>query len=216
MKGYLTSPKTFRYFTQGDPMKARTLIYVLHGYGQLAEFFIRKFQFLSEDYYVVAPEGMHRFYLEGSSGRVGASWMTKEERTCDISDNLQFLKRLHEFIISNNNFDRTIILGFSQGGATASRWYYNGQLKADHLIIWASVFPPDLNIYEEISPTSAGSNAFFIGDQDEYYTSEQQAEQLNIYHSKGFESIHYQGKHDIAPEILGGYLKKIKGEKNRS
>lgn len=216
MKGYLTSSKTFRYFTHGDPVKARTLIYVLHGYGQLAEFFIRKFQFLSEDYYVVAPEGMHRFYLEGSSRRVGASWMTKEERTCDISDNLQFLERLHEFIISNNNFDRTIILGFSQGGATAARWYYNGQLQSDHLIIWASVFPPDLNIDEEISQTSAGSNAFFIGDQDEYYSTEQQLEQLRTYHSKGFESIHYQGKHDVAPDILGNYLKKIKGEKNRS
>ena len=58
MEQHLTSTKTFRYFTYGDIDKATKLIFVLHGYGQLAEFFIRKFHFLEEDYLIVAPEGM--------------------------------------------------------------------------------------------------------------------------------------------------------------
>jgi predicted esterase len=213
MKGYLSSTKTFRYFTKGDPTIANTLVYVLHGYGQLAEFFIRKFSDLGEEYFFVAPEGMHRFYLKGSSGRVGASWMTKEERECDIEDNLNFLDSLHDLMQAEYDLKRIIILGFSQGGATATRWYYNGRTKADNLIIWASVFPPDLNIGEELKQSSNGANGFFIGDQDEFYTSDQQNEQLELYRSKGFESVHYNGKHDISQDVLLPFLKKITADK---
>lgn len=209
MKGYLSVPKTFRYFTYGDPTKARFLLYVFHGYGQLAEYFIRKFHGLGEDYFIVAPEGMHRFYLKGSSGRVGASWMTKEERETDISDNLNFLNSLHEWILSEHEFQRVIILGFSQGGATAARWHYNGSVNADHLIIWASVFPPDLNIEQEITDNIQDSNGFFIGDQDQFYTDVQQKEQLHLYRSKGFESTHYNGDHDISLSVLRPFLEKI-------
>ncbi len=46
----LTAPKTFRYRISGDFEKANKLIIVLHGYGQLAEFFIRKFNEIPEDY----------------------------------------------------------------------------------------------------------------------------------------------------------------------
>ena len=106
MKGIITSAKTFRYFTHGDPLKANQIVYVLHGYGQLAEFFIRKFQHLSDDYFIVAPEGMHRFYLSGSSGRVGASWMTKEERETDIQDNLNWLNALDTELCAKYTFER--------------------------------------------------------------------------------------------------------------
>jgi predicted esterase len=209
MKNHLIVPKTFRYFTEGDPTQARTLLYVLHGYGQLAEYFIRKFQFPGNDYFIVAPEGMHRFYLSGSSGRVGASWMTKEERESDISDNLRFLDTLHKEITADRTFERIMILGFSQGGATAARWHYKGEIKADHLLIWASVFPPDLSIDEEINEVGSSKNIFFIGDQDEYYSADEQIEQLQLYRSKGFESIHYTGKHDISSEVLSDQLEKI-------
>ena len=37
----------------------------MHGYGQLAEYFIRKFNVLEEqNICVIAPEGFSRFYLE--------------------------------------------------------------------------------------------------------------------------------------------------------
>ena len=87
--------KTAKYTTYGNPDKASIIIFALHGYGQLVQFFIRKFQVLdAEQYFVVAPEGLHRFYLKGSSGRVGASWMTKEERQSDIEDYINYLDDL--------------------------------------------------------------------------------------------------------------------------
>ena len=42
-------------------------------------------------YTIIAPQGLHKFYLEGTSGRVGASWMTKENREDDIKNYLVYL-----------------------------------------------------------------------------------------------------------------------------
>lgn len=202
MKGIITSAKTFRYFTFGDPLKAKQIIYVLHGYGQLAEFFIRKFQHLSDDYFIVAPEGMHRFYLSGSSGRVGASWMTKEERETDIQDNLNWLNDLNTELCEKYTFERKQLVGFSQGGATAIRWQVQGNIHADQLIVWASVFPPDLTLEAEISISKTSTNYFVIGEKDEFYSLEQQREVRETYELNGFISVSYDGKHDIEPTLI--------------
>lgn len=209
MKGTLVSKKTYRYFTHGDLENATKLIYVLHGYGQLAEYFIRKFQSLPDEYYIVAPEGMHRYYLNGNSGRVGASWMTKEERESDIHDNLYWLTELDVEICKLHSFDKKIILGFSQGSATAARWFYHGKIKADNLIIWASVFPPDLHIEKEIDQSFNGKNYFIIGDNDEYFTTIQ-VESLDVfYKSKGFNTIIYNGQHEIDVPTLKSVINEI-------
>ena len=69
-------PRTARWWSAG-PMEGterKGTLFVLHGYGQLPEYFIRKFRPLSQaGWHVVAPEGAHRFYLQGTEGRVGAS-----------------------------------------------------------------------------------------------------------------------------------------------
>ena len=85
---YIKTQKTARYFVLGNPgAQTKVIWFVLHGYGQLAERFISKFQSLVDDYtVVVAPEALHRFYATGNSGRIGASGMTKEDRENDILD----------------------------------------------------------------------------------------------------------------------------------
>jgi predicted esterase len=196
MNGKIKCTKTYRYTTFGDHKNADFLIYVLHGYGQLAPYFIRKFHGLPSNYFVIAPEGMHRFYLNGSSGRVGASWMTKEEREDDISDNLCWLSSLHDEITARKSFKKVFILGFSQGGATAARWYQSGKISADHLMIWASVYPPDLEPNNEIQ-LHEKEHFFFVGTNDEFYNAAQQNDLLSFYSSKGYKTVHFEGKHDI-------------------
>jgi len=208
MKGTITAKKTFRYYTFGDPSKASHLIFVLHGYGQLAEYFLRKFHSLPEKYFIVAPEGMHRFYLNGSSGRIGASWMTKEEREFDIAENINWLNELNKMITEAHQFKKCTILGFSQGGATAARWFYNESIHPNQLIIWASVFPPDLKIDNEIQNSIKGSNYFIIGQNDEFYSSEEQLELLAFYKSKGFTSILNKGGHEIEIKTIKEILEK--------
>ena len=93
---YISVPLNCRYFQLKAEGEARAHWYVLHGYGQLARYFIKKFTKLpAKGIHVTAPEGLHRFYLEGSSGRVGASWMTKEDRETDIANYIQVLNALH-------------------------------------------------------------------------------------------------------------------------
>ena len=121
---HFTVPRTARYWTAGPPpTEALGTLYVLHGYGQLAQFFVRKFQAAADSgWHVVAPEGGHRFYLKGTSGRVGASWMTREDRLSDIDDYVAFLDALRTHIDNDQPQGHQVLLGFSQGVATALRW----------------------------------------------------------------------------------------------
>jgi predicted esterase len=206
---HLSAQKFFRYSTLGDSKKAKILLYVLHGYGQLSPYFIRKFNFLSDNYFIVAHEGMHRFYLQGTSGRVGASWMTKEDREIDIADNINWLNELDRSINDLGKFERTVILGFSQGGATAARWYYSNKIKVNQLILWASVFPSDIDP-PEISTINSTRNIFFVvGKEDEYYTIFEQQEIIKNYQDKGFRTLTFNGKHDIDRTTLESILSEL-------
>ena len=193
--------KTARFITYGDEVKAKNIWFVLHGYGQLPEFFIRKLKYLDpEENFIVAPEGFHRFYLNGTSGRVGASWMTKEAREHDIEDNIKFLNQLSAKF--NKDYENRIILGFSQGGATAARWHELGDFDATHFILWASVFPPDLEVKFEKSKFSLSKNTFVIGKKDPYYDKEKIDTTSKELSEIGFRTILFDGEHDINKTAL--------------
>ncbi len=207
MESQLEHSKTYRYRILNEGSNAKKALYVLHGYGQLVEFFIRKFRHLTEEYIIIAPEGMHRFYLNGASGRVGASWMTKEARETDISDTLSYLDALDAKISKEFNFKKKYVLGFSQGGATAARWNQLGASKFDAMILWASVFPPDLP--NTIETNSKQSNYFVIGDEDEFYSTKNQDKLISYYQSKNYQTKCYKGKHDIVNNTLTEILAEL-------
>lgn len=199
---YLKIEKTARIVTSGNPA-AQTVWFVTHGYGQLATYFIEKFKSLdAEKHFVIVPEGLHRYYLNGHSGRVGASWMTKEERERDIEDYCAYLDKVYEkFILPGSCVNA---LGFSQGGATLCRWAAQTQHKIDNLIVWGSVIPPDMKWEQYLSRLKDLSWIYVAGSQDEFLTHEQQQEQLNVLREKGIEpqTLFYEGKHDIQQEAL--------------
>lgn len=199
--------KKMRYYTLGNIEKANTLLIALHGFGQLSKYFIKKFEFLPDNYLILAPEGMHRFYLQGNSGRVGASWMTKEARELDIAENTNALHSLLKTIKAEKQFSKIILLGFSQGGATAARWYFSAAEQFDHLILWASVFPPDL---EKPKLEMNSKNYFVLGNQDEYYSEAQQFSEIEAFKEIGFNTIHFDGKHDIHQVVLSELFEKLK------
>lgn len=211
---HLRTERSFRYYVKGNPEEAHTILYVLHGYGQLARFFIEKFKGVQDGYCIIAPEGMHRFYLNGSSGRVGASWMTKEDRETDINDNISWLADLDILVSAKAPNVKKILLGFSQGGATAARWFFHPGSNFDHLIIWASVFPPDLKKEEVIEFSSEKSCYFTIGTEDEYYTAEQQQEILTFYQDMGFKTFQFKGRHDIENETLRQIIRSLHSKNN--
>lgn len=195
--------KTARYFTIGEATPSvKHLWFVLHGYGQLAEYFIRNFRGIaSQDRLVVAPEGFHKFYLEGTGGRVGANWMTRENRLRDISDYTMYLNQLYQSLRTELSPNVKVhIFGFSQGVATAMRWanVFEGE-RLTSLHNWAGTFPPDIDYllnrekFNEVHLTSS------FGDEDEYISPEmadQLAEQLTSQDIQ-VSVQHYRGKHKI-------------------
>lgn len=192
--------KQFRYETLIGKGTCKHLIFVLHGYGQLVHYFIRKFYSLDlTNAVLVAPEGMHRFYLNGTAGRVGASWMTKEWREQDIQENCNALHLLQQHFVSEYAPKKITVIGFSQGGATAARWISTGKMKCDHFISWASVFPPDVS--SDLSLT-AKKLTFVVGKNDPFFDEKTIESTVETYSKSGFQSIIFDGIHDIDSATL--------------
>lgn len=208
---YIECVKTNRYYLQGNEKNPARLVFVLHGYGQLARFFMRKFQVLFDDHtLVVAPEGMHRFYLSESAGRVGASWMTVEDRLNDIKDYVRYLDALASEIMGTmNKKPELIVLGFSQGGATACRWASMGQSRIESLILWGAPFPPDLNMDEHAVALRRLRIELVVGTEDEVVRSEGfvQAPALLDQYGIAYSITQYKGGHEIVPAVLSDLMR---------
>jgi predicted esterase len=199
---YFSFQQTRRYYQSELEGKQHILI-ALHGYGQLAQFFFRKFTSLPENWGVLVPEAPHRFYLAGSSGRVGASWMTKEWRHQDIAENNAFLGQLIVKIKETYPLASLHLLGFSQGGATAARLFQSIPTNFEQLILWASIFPPDIqkNDFPKVRKLQ-----FVMGKQDPYFDLGQQQIVLNEYRELGFDIHTFEGGHDIDTITLEGLI----------
>lgn len=163
-----------------DAPRARELWYVLHGYGQLAAAFIDDFRAIDDgSRLIVAPEALSRFY-EGDvkarlhrEAKVGASWMTREDREAEIADYVAYLDTVHESMLTRlgpGSPPDVTVLGFSQGGATAARWVAAGRVNAARLIVWGSQFPPELDLADAAAPIRRGRTLLVIGDTDMFAT----------------------------------------------
>lgn len=204
---HLSIQKTAKICTLGDLNKGTKAIWIVcHGYGQLAQYFIRKFSTLADkDHFVIAPEALSRFYLEGFSGRVGATWMTREEREFDIQDNVNYLNNIYRhFDLESLNIPLHV-LGFSQGVATVCRWVVKAGVNCDSLILWAGIFPPDLNTDFEFSIEYFQNKKVFIvyGTKDQFLRSEhlEEIEKFKHKHSR-LEVMTFNGGHEIDEEVL--------------
>jgi predicted esterase len=212
-KHHIQVQRTARYFTLGTLNEETTDIwFVLHGYGQSAEYFIQKFNTLNNGKtFIVAPEALSRFYLKGFSGRVGATWMTREERETEIQDYINYLNTLYDAIIDSEAKKalKINVLGFSQGTATASRWVMNQHLKYDRLVLWAGYFGN--GIQDVIDPQKLIGKEVFLcyGKADEFLQQidvsqyEQDIKQA-IPHLQIFT---FEGGHTIDEALLGKMFK---------
>jgi predicted esterase len=202
--------RSFRYSLRKAEQRTDVLVYILHGYGQLAEYFIRKIAgVLPGTVTFVAPEGMHRFYLAGTSGRVGASWMTREARGLDIRENTEMLDLLHDRLVKEYRPQKVAVIGFSQGGATAARWIANGRISADVFVSWASVFPPDLSFPTEAIADKAMYLRFVLGTQDPYFDGPAAETACEAYRQLGFGITRFEGGHDLDPVIVQQLIEQL-------
>jgi predicted esterase len=207
----ITIPFQARYYRSGTiDASTKQIWIVLHGYGQLSQYFIKKFKPLDEKgICVIAPEGLSRFYLEElqstgrKSNRVGATWMTKEDRLTDIKNYMTFLDHVFKTEVGSSNIPVTVF-GFSQGCATASRWILSPNIRFERLLLWAGVFPPDMDFQLGGEILRNKKVQIVYGTKDQFLNESRMDEmhslikKLNV----SVEEISFDGGHDVDGETL--------------
>lgn len=208
----LEVPRTARYYVIGTESPAIEEIWIaLHGFGQLAGDFVEYFSDLNDGRrLVVAPEGLNRYYtipatsVPASERPVGATWMTREDRENEIKDYVRYLDLLHAALMARAPRARTIVVGFSQGGATAARWAMQGTARPDRVILWGATLPPDVDPASVNDRLRGGALTFVIGRKDQYITSESVAAERERLSDAGvrFDLVEYDAGHSIKRAVL--------------
>jgi predicted esterase len=208
-------PRTARYYTLGPTHGfPRELWFVAHGYGQLARRFLRAFSPLDDGTrLIVAPEALSRFYLDpipqrrlDPSPRIGATWMTREDRDSEIGDYITYLERVATEVRHplTGAAPRIVVLGFSQGTATVSRWLATSEIRADHLVLWSGAIPPELDIAAWAARLHGASIHLVVGERDPMVTPDAvtaEAERLSAA-GVAFEIVRHPGAHGIDASAL--------------
>ncbi|MEM1321078.1 MAG: phospholipase [Bacteroidota bacterium] len=206
--------RTAHYYTIGQPgPHIKRFWLVCHGYGQLASQIIHKFRdFDDGQTLVLAAEGLSRFYWKGVSGQVGASWMTSKDRLEEIEDYCRMLDQLyHQYVPQCSDEVKITFFGFSQGCATHCRWLHSRCPHFAHLVLWAGIFPDDLD-YRPLSDYLHNKSIHLLyGDQDQFLTPERIEKLHALIKDKGLTvDIHpFEGKHEILRPILNQLAERL-------
>jgi predicted esterase len=200
-----------RYYKTGEVSGTKPrFCFVFHGYGHLAQYFVKKFEVLTSlGICVVAPEGLSRFYIDPldhsghrKSNRIGATWMTRENREMDIKNYVNYIQSVYKKEMVPNA--EVTVLGFSQGAATASRWITDGQPQFHRLILWAGIFPPDMDFEKGKNILRDKEVITVYGKQDPLVTPERSKEMLELTAKLDVSPtrIEFEGKHEIDGDTL--------------
>lgn len=208
-------PRTARYYTLGPTHGfPRELWIICHGYGQLADRFIQQFARLDDGTrLIVAPEALSRYYLDPiperthqRKPRVGATWMTREDRDAEIVDYVRYLDLVAAEVRHHlaGASPRIVVLGFSQGAATVCRWLAASELRADQLVLWSGSIPSELDLAAWAARLHGASITLVAGESDELATPAAiatEAERLSVA-GVGFTLQRFGGGHTIDPTAL--------------
>ncbi len=204
-------PRSARVHLAGGPApRVRELVVLLHGYGQLARDLLAECAGLaSPERLLVAPEGLSRFYLRGSGGSTGASWMTREEREQEIADYVRYLDLLlaeldGELARAGREAVPVHALGFSQGTATACRWAALGTARLERLTLWAGGVPPDLDLEAARPRLGALELTLVLGTEDRWIDEARLAEERGRLERHGYEpaTLRFEGGHRLDAATL--------------
>lgn len=183
----------------------------MHGYGQLAKHFIKRFEFLDPALHVViAPDGLNRFYFEGLNDRPVSSWMTSEDRLDEIADFIGFLESLREKIGWDKNQNiKVIYFGFSQGVTALFRWLVDATPRVDYLLLWAGGVPDDILFDRHRSYFNSVESHYFLGDKDPFFSPEKFTLQKGLLLSADLRiRLHvYEGVHKVDEQVLSKWVK---------
>ena len=211
----LVVPRTARYAAFGPaPAAAGEWWIALHGYGQLAAEFLAGCGALDDGRrLVVAPEALSRFYDTSATSptsahtaaRVGATWMTREDREHEIADYVGYLDRLLALLGEGVGHVPSVhILAFSQATATAVRWVTRGSVRPVRLVLWGGVVPPEADLAAPDSPLRRTRVQLVVGTRDVWATPERVGAERARLDAADFpyEAISFVGGHRLDDATL--------------
>jgi predicted esterase len=151
------------------------LLVGFHGYAETADDHLEALGTIpgTPDWLLVSVQALHRFYTRRD--RVVASWMTREDRTLAIADNIDYVGRVLSRVRAEYQTREPLVFsGFSQGAAMAYR--AAAHYRAAALIILAGEVPPDVveGRFMPLPPVLIGR-----GTRDEWYTEAKETADRN-------------------------------------
>jgi len=197
--------RTARYEVLEPGGSAACTLWALHGYAQLAVSFAGELApLVAAGVRVVAPEALSRLYLRGGAGRIGASWMTREERDDEIADYVAYLDRVRSTLESSIAPGPELVLGFSQGAATAFRWSVLGSVRPRRLVLVGGDVPPDTDWEAAVEALEGTEVVLVAGDEDPSFPRAKADASAVALGERGLtcRSVTFAGGHRLPPEPL--------------
>jgi predicted esterase len=109
---------------------------------------------------------------------------------------------LYEQIIPKNCIAEIILLGFSQGSSTVSRWANATEHHFDKLVFYAGEIAPDVIPLQYHSPILASKNYYAYGNQDKFIPEAMFQQRVKLYDQLNLTILPFDGGHDIKIEVI--------------
>lgn len=206
-KHFLTVPKTARYFTQGDLTENTQYIWiVIHGYAQTADSFLNSFEILGHEHFIIAPEGLNKFYSRGFSGSPVASWMTSLERENEIIDYNNYLNQLAESLnLQSYSNAKIVLLGFSQGVSTQTRFLAQAGLNFDFSVMIAGEIGKE---FQEHLPAKLSNikSLYLVGNQENIIKLEKIEFHQQLFKNSNCSFKNFEGNHEVNENAVNAIL----------
>ena len=200
--------KTARYYTLGElTPQTRTLWLCCHGYGEVAERFAGRMTPLADaENFVLAPEGLNRFYWHGPKRTPVATWMTRAARLHEIRDYVRYLDELLDEHLARVAQPLDVVaFGFSQGTQTIFRYLHaTRRPEVRSVVAYAGSLPDDVDYAAWREYFTDRPVRFAVGDADEYLTPEVLEKYRRFLANIGlpYEELSFAGGHRVLPEVL--------------
>lgn len=181
------------------------LLVALHGWGQSARWFARRFNPLERlPIAVVAPQGPHQFYLDLEAKKVGFNWLTAYEKQDNIAD----VNRLVDACIeaaARAYGGLTLpmhVLGFSQGSVMAWRYALHAVGRVEGLIACCADLAPDV---AEALPNVAPWRTLLVYGADDGIVPQAKIDEAQASLTAigwAHDVLEFEGGHDLPPEAV--------------
>lgn len=168
-----------------------------HGYAETAATHLEELARLdpAHAWLRVSVQGLHRFYTRAQD--VVASWMTREDRTLAVADNLAYAAAVRAAI--SRDYATTaplVMVGFSQGAAQAYRAGLAAGAQCAGILVLGGDLPPD------VAAEAAALPPVLIGRglDDPWYSAAQLADDRERLTAAGasFSVCEFDGAHEWA------------------